>query len=76
MIGIGQFFDFFFADADNEIRVPLNTSISYSDDNGRTFSESFTIDLSTQLPVMTVTSDVEKLTNAVLKISNELRIHR
>ncbi len=76
VIGIGQSFDFFFGDTEREDSVPLIAELSYSDENGRTFSEKFTIDLNTQLPVMCVQSDLEKLTTAVMGITNELRLHR
>lgn len=76
VIGIGQHFDFYFDDTTENITVPLIATITYDDDNGRSFSEQFTIDLSAQLPLMSVQSDVEKLTTAVMGITNELRRHQ
>lgn len=76
VIGIGQFFDFFFADSERKSDVPLIASLSYSDENGRSFSEQFTLDLHKQLPIMSVQSEIEKLTIAVTGITNELRQHR
>lgn len=76
VIGIGQAFDFFFGDTEEENDVPLTVSLAYSDENNRLFSERFTIDLHSQLPIMSVESEMEKLIYAIKEIKNQMQFLR
>lgn len=71
IVGIGQSFDFYFAAVSNKpTKVPLIASISYESSKDK-FGEAFEIDLSKQLPLESVTSDVERYMQ-LLKEQNQI----
>lgn len=73
-LGIGQSYDIFFGSDDFRGRanlIPIQGEISYNDRFG-SYTNSFFIDFSKYPPIFSVTSDGEKMENAVKKINKSL----
>lgn len=73
LVGVGQIYDFYFCNVETKPKVPLIVNLTYEDDEKRSFSEKFEIDLSKQLPIMSVASDAELINKEMKQIEKQLQ---
>lgn len=72
VFGIKQFYDFYFSDVQFRPEKLLIVNVTYYDDNGKQFDETFEFDLAKQLPLESVETETEKLIENIKEIKEAL----